>query len=260
MLTHTTLSGHMIKYSPTAAELAYLAKLTQLAGNPEVTWERMLVAAYSVENPILDPNFMPGQGSVTKAVFANQAYHVMSDLMFRKQVSLKKVDLEAVGAAHTVSVSDAAKELGIHESAVRQAIASHRLASWVKDGKHFMTPSAIKAFALTLNDSPKRASGPSPQVTIRMGNAPGQSFRVRHDGELLGKTKVQGRIVEGTLANWSKATLISGGDGDHRVFEIAPKKGASESLQFGDFFVKGEFQVVEKINNAVKAREKWAEK
>lgn len=142
---HTTVSGRCIEYSPTPKASSFLERLEKLAADPKVAEQQLIGLAYSQENPILDASFHPGRGMVTRAVLDDPAYEVMVDLLFRRRMAEDGVSAETLAARYSMTVAEAAEELGIHESAVRQAIAAKRLASWIKDGnRHYLDPRAVR--------------------------------------------------------------------------------------------------------------------
>jgi excisionase family DNA binding protein len=144
--THTTVSGHRVEYHPTPKVSSFLERLDALLTDPKVTEQQLIGVAYSPENPILDATFHPGRGMVTRAVLDDPAYEVMVDLLFRKRMAEDGISAEKLASRYSMTVAEAAANLGIHESAVRQAISAKRLASWIKEGgRHYVDPRALKA-------------------------------------------------------------------------------------------------------------------
>lgn len=154
---HRTVSGQTIDYSPSPKVVAFLRRLEDEVENPKTSEQALIGLAYSNENPILDHTMFPGRGSVTKDVLADPAYHVMTDLLFRKQIAEQDIDVDKLAARYSMTVGEAAEELGINESAVRLAISSKRIASWVKDGKHFLEPRAVQSLEVGTR-GPKKGS------------------------------------------------------------------------------------------------------
>jgi excisionase family DNA binding protein len=122
-----------------------LERLETLLTDPKVTEQQLIGLAYPPENPILDATFHPARGMVTRAVLDDPAYEVMVDLLFRRRMMEDGISAEKLASRYSMTVAEAAAELGIHESAVRQAISAKRLASWIKEGgRHYVDPRALK--------------------------------------------------------------------------------------------------------------------
>lgn len=156
--TYVTVSNHSIEYQPTPKVAAFLRRLEEAVSDPKVSERDMTGLAYSLENPILDHTMFPGRGAVTPAVLEDPAYHVMTDLLFRKHVVENDVDVAKIAAKYTMSPTAAAAELGITDSAVRQMIAARRIPAWRKDGKYFIDPRTLKTLDLRPR-GPKAGSG-----------------------------------------------------------------------------------------------------
>ena len=154
--THRTVNGHQIEYEATPKVAAFLRRIEAAIDDPAISEQSLIGLAYSTENPMMDHSMFPGRGAVTKETLADPAYRVMADLLFRKRVTERGIDLAKVEARYTMTPAEAAAELGVHESAIRQAISSLRLASWKRDGKHFLDPHAVRALQLTANAGTKR--------------------------------------------------------------------------------------------------------
>lgn len=256
MLQHTTISGHVIEYPEPEPKLeALLRQLRRMVDDPSMIENDMIEIAYSKDNPLLGSDLFPTRGAVTRETLANPAYYVMTDLLGRKRIAQDGIDVAKLASEYTLTVPEAAERLGIHESAVRLAIRSRRIPSWVKDGQYFLAPRSVDSFAVGTR-------GPQPQSRVRaepldvcIGNTEGQSLRMRYPGELR-ETGHTGHIVEGQIGRWRRVGVISGGDGKHRFFELEPADSENE-LKFGPFYVRGRFSIVKKVNAAKKAREAW---
>jgi excisionase family DNA binding protein len=255
MPTHMTLSGHEIEHDPPPrAVAAFLAKLRAMVADDAVHEQAMIGFAYGPDNPLLDHSLFAGRGAVTKETLADPLYHVTADLLARKHAAVRGIDVEAIAAQHTLSVAEAAERLGVHASAVRQAIASRRLPSWVKDGKYYLRPAAVDAFKIG-NRGPKPASAGEP-LKVRVGNHEGLSFRFKALGGLSKVQRPELNIVEAELLRWSRVAVIAGGQGKHRFFELVPSDEEHE-LRVGTFYVLGKLAIASKVNNPRAAREAW---
>lgn len=147
MERYTTLAGETVEYRrPEPALAAFLARVVDAAHDPGVTESAMIDLLYGPENPLLDTSIIPGRGVVTKAAFEHPVYRVLQDLLGRKRVQVGTLDLAASDARHTVSVTEAAERLGVHPSAVRQALQTGRLAGRKVGGTWLTTEEALASF------------------------------------------------------------------------------------------------------------------
>ena len=263
METYTTLLGEKILYAPPAPEVAaFLARVIDAANDPNVSESALIDLIYGPHNPILKQGVFPGHGMVTRETFANPIYHVMQDLLGRKRVQMGTLNIDAALDEHTVTVSEAAEMLGVHVSAVRQAIHAHRLAAVKRGGVWLISPRAIDSFHLSRRGpAPKRQDAqqsPAPVLLVRVGNAPGASFRLSVRGGVLRETGRQKHTVEGEIDQFESVAIRSGGDGKHRFFELRPAQDKQE-LMFQGFFVRGRFQIAHKENNPERALAAWRE-
>ncbi len=253
MPTHETLEGRTLTYELTSEQAAFLARVQQAVADPSVREDDLIALIYGPENPLLDHAMLPGRAMVTKAVFDNPLYHVLADYIGRKRVQTGSLDLEAAKALFTMTVTQAAEKLGVHVSAVHQAIQAWRLAAWKKDGQLFLNPENVEHFGETRRDVPRR--GPSPQLRLRTGSVDGVTFRVKHPGELEHPQSPERHVTEGTLTSWKKVgVLLGNSEGKFRFFELAPG-GEDNEVKHGHFYLRGRFTIERKINNPRQARE-----
>lgn len=263
MPIHLTLSNKEIEYELTPELAAFVDRVRTLAAAKRTTDADLVGLIYSKENPILDHSLFPERGAVTREVLDNPVYHVLCDLLARKRLELEGVDVEVLASRYTVTVSEAAEMLGIHPSAVRQAIDARRLASWKKDGKHFLNPDHFASFRLG-NGGPKKRAEPTigQTLVVRMGNVEGSSVRISALGSEVFGVRDVGHILRGDVApSWTKVFVIAthtrGAQKTVRYFELAPSHEAAE-LKIGDeFYVRGGFRIVRKTNNATEANAAW---
>jgi excisionase family DNA binding protein len=150
---HEAITGHSIEYPEPSGKLLALAKLIlKLEGlltDAKKTEEDLVALIYSGANPLLEPSPVGGSPLVTKETLARPEYRVLLDLLERKRIAVRKIDVTKIAAGYTLTVAQAAERLGIHESAVRQAIAAGRLASWIRDGRTMLHPKWVDLFAKT---------------------------------------------------------------------------------------------------------------
>lgn len=252
MERYTTIAGEVIEYETPGRDVAaFLARLVDAAHDPRVTESVMVDLIYGAENPLLRKDIIPGRGVVTKEVFADPVYHVMTDLLGVKRVQLGTLDPEAARDEYTITVTEAAERLGVHPSAVRQAIAAKRLDAVKRGHQHMIRPSALESFRIS-----RRGPLPRTALQARVGNDEGGSFRIRVARGALEETGREGHKVEGIVRSWTKAWVISGAKGRYRFFELRPADEDGE-VAWGPFFVRGRFSVVERENNTRRAQESW---
>jgi hypothetical protein len=256
MPTYTLLSGEVLEYpEPPPAVAAFLAELVIAANDPAVSVPQLIEAIYGLRNPIMDTAFVPGRAMVTKAVFANPVYHVMADLIGRKQVQIGQLDLAATADAYSVSVPDAARRLGITAASVRAAINARKLAAWRKNGQWWVRPESIASYKVGTRGR-KRAAAPA--VVARVGSEPGASLSLRVAGGQLVREREEGEQVVGRLpAGWTRAVVRTTGRAGARAFVIEPAAEPGE-IAHGGLYVRGPFKVVERINNPTAAKAAWA--
>lgn len=258
-MKYATMSGHEFEVEDERRDaVAFLERMQKMLEDPKVTENDMIALGYGSENPFLDHAMFPGRGAVTPRVFEDPAYHVMADLIARKRLAQDRVDPETLAAEYTITVPEAAARLGIHESAVRQAIASRKLASWVKDGRHFLHPRSLASYQLGTRGPKPTSTRPragSP-VSIRFGNAPGVSFRTKHDGIVAESQKVGQHATEMTVGAWHQIAVMSGAGPEARMLILEPADEENEITNAG-FFVRGKFRIAKRLNNLRIANEAW---
>lgn len=274
---HTTVSGHRVEYDPSSKVDAFLRRLERMVDDETVSEQDMIGVAYSGDNPILAHDVFPGRGAVTKAVLDDPTYAVMTDLLFRKRIAQESIDVEKLAARYSMTVPEAAEQLGVHESAVRQAIGAKRLASWMKDGRHYLEPKSLDSFevgtrgprgsvaqgaagprtkSVTHGTRGPRAKSGGP-LEIVMGHAKDLSLKVRSSEPVEPVERVEGNIVKGALEHWKRVVVMTTGvGGSKRAFVLEPAAEDNE-VTFGPFSVRGRFVVAEKANAAKKAEQIW---
>lgn len=262
---YTTILGEVIEYpTPSADVAAFVARATRAAHDPAVTETQLTELVYGRDNPILDQTIFPGRGAVTKAVMANPVYHVLLDLLDAKRIQTRALDPGAANAAFSMTVAEAAAELGISESAVRQAIAAKHLASTKRGNVHLIDPQSIATYrerVVRRGPTPKESATPeqsSPALRVRMGNSPGESlmFKAIGPNSRITTTRVAPRIVEGSVPSFTRAAIKFGGKTGQRMFVLEPSDDENE-FALGQFFIRGRYRVAEKINNSAEAAERW---
>jgi len=271
---HQSLTGHRIEYPDLEAPVEkFVCRVQAQLEDDTATEDDMIALIYGSENPILDHTLFPERGAVTREVLDNPVYHVLTDLLARKRFKERSYDTEKLAARYTLTVRDAAQQLGIAEGAVRQAIAARRIPSWIKGNRHYIDPKALETLEVGTR-------GPIPayvtplkyrvgydwgsQATMQLKTVKGvigvqpkkhgvSTFQVGFVGDDDKSTEANGDIER-----WRRVGVLIGSGGSLRFFVIEPSASAADpELRLGIFFVLGNYQVVEKINNAKLAREAW---
>ena len=150
MQTYTLMSGETITYpEPPPAVAAFLARVQSAAEDPAVDQDAMIRLIYSAENPLLDTTMLPGRAMVTKATLANPVYLIMVELLGVKRIRLNLLDPVAAAACYTVSVKEAAEQLGITPNAVRAAITARKIAAHLRNGEWYTRPESVAAYKVS---------------------------------------------------------------------------------------------------------------
>lgn len=260
---YTMLTGETIEYErPTEEVASFLARVRSAANNPHISESEMVDLIYGRENPILDQTLFPYRGAVTKEVFANPLYHVMLDLLDHKRVQVGSLDVEKAKAEYTLRVPEVAERLGIHQTAVRYAIKAKKLAAIKQGGTWLISPDSVESYKVSKRGpagKQLREENP-PTIEAKVGSAPGLSLRIMSDPPFVpeeqGECWIKGSAIKGTLRNFVKAFAIMGRKQQYRFFVLEPSDEENE-LALGPLYIRGQFSIVEKINNSRKATERW---
>ena len=247
---YTAISGEVIRYPTPSKEVAtFLARVIDAANKPRVTESELVDLVYGKENPILDQTILNHQGVVTRAAFNNPVFHVMTDLLSRKRVQVGTLDLEGHKARCTMTVTEAAKKLGVHPSAVRQAIYAKKLPAVKKGGMYYLDPRSVEQHHV-------KRPGPKSEtmLEVAVGSSPKGSFRLK--APTFGRRDKVAGYVQGDVSRFQRVAVIFGPKGSLRMFILEPGEDENE-VAFDKGYVRGRFDVVEKINNSRKASERW---
>jgi excisionase family DNA binding protein len=251
MITHELLDGNSISYEPPpAGELAaFLDRVRAAVDDPTITERALLDLVYGTENPLLDRVQFPGRAVVTLTAYENPIFLVMLDLVGRKGIASGTLDLEAAHARYTMTVAEAAAQLGVTPGAVRQAIGAGKLPSIKKHGVHLLDPETVGAYHVSRR-GPKPGGTP---LEVRCGSLKtGARLSVKAPRELAGRLKM-GDVVTGRAEGWRRIAVLMGNGDKARLFVLEPAASLNE-IVFEGFFVRGRFEIVEKDNNPTRAR------
>jgi hypothetical protein len=141
-----TLAGHVLTYPAPTGELAELMQWAELAvADPAITEPMMAERIYGAANPLLDHAMMPGRSMVTAETLRRPEWYVLQDMLARKDVATGRIVLEDVEARYTMPLVEAARSLGVHESALRQLVQRFRVPAWKKAGSWHFDPRTLRA-------------------------------------------------------------------------------------------------------------------
>jgi hypothetical protein len=279
---YSLVSGEVVEYpDQPAAVSAFLARVLAAVNDPAVSPAELLALVYGAENPILDTTTQPGRAIVTKAVFENPMFRVLADLVGRKQLLAAGQTPEQAVAAYTISVKDAAAQLGLTESSVRTAINNRKLSAVKRNGDWYIHPNSVASYKVSNRgrkkaaldpleadraevNAPAQAGGAAAKhgVTVFCGSAPGGSLAVRiANAELVVDHKKGNTVVGHFPPGWTRAAVRTTTSNGVRVFELEPAAAMDAELphevQHLGFMVAGEFKVVKKHNATKAAAEVW---
>lgn len=251
---HETISGQRIELEPTTAEAAFLARAQAIASDKKRSVDELVALVYGAENPILERRPQgSGRSEVTRATLEHPVYLVLCDLLDRKEAAAAGLTAAELAAPYTVTVAEAAAQLGISVDAVRKAIAARRLPAWVKGSQYYLDPETFEL----LGEVGKR--GPTPAkvapLRVRAGFNGSAKLEVKAPGEPIGSARA---VVEGTISRWRRVGVVTGAVGRLRFFELVPDD-QEEEITLGELFVRGRFKIARKENNAARARAAWEE-
>lgn len=255
---YTTIAGEVLEYPRPEPELArFLARLRTAVEDPGVSESAIVELIYGSENPLLDHTIFKGRGAVTREVFANPLYHVMTDLLDAKRVQVGTLNPERAAARYTMTVTDAAAELGISTSAVRQAIERGQLSSWKANPRmHLLDPETVRAYR---DHVVRRGPRAAPALSVRMGNKPGASFRVKApELEVVSEQKLEGggKMIDAVVPKFARVAIVFSGKSSNRMFVLEPSD-EGDAFEFNGFEVRGKYRVAEKINDPEEASKRF---
>lgn len=289
--SYRTVNGQTLEYEATPKVAAFLRRLEEGVDNPKVGEQELVGLAYSSENPFLEHTMFPGRGAVTKEVLANPAYHVMTDLLFRKRMAERKFDVSKLAAKYTVSIPEAAEQLNINENAVRKAIASGRLPSWVKeDGRQYIDPKSLETIEVGTR-GPKKGSYKAPEQgseprepgeerTIKLRDERLEDAVAHTNGEveaepldvIMGQEKdaglkvsveaedverIAGNRKHGCIRQWRRVAVMTKGiGGTRRVYVLIPGR-KENAITIGPFAVRGRFDIESRVTSPTRIDAAW---
>lgn len=113
-----------------------------------------------------------------------------------------------------------------------------------------------------------KKESPTPHsTTVRDGTGPRFMLHVRHDGVVEQLDQGHERDAHNARIDWTWSTvtkwsvmhvrMVLREKRSERVFTLQPSPSTHERVEFGEFYVEGEFEIVEKENNTKRARTLW---
>jgi excisionase family DNA binding protein len=255
MKIYETIAGIPIKYDPSPEVERFLAEVERLVSNPKLKERDVIAYAYGPENPLLVHDPAVGRNIVTQQVQDNPSYQVLGELLYRKRIEQSGKTPEEIAAHYTLTVAEAAEQLGVTPDAIRRQIRSHKIAAWKKGDEYFLSPRTLAT--LQIGSERGRASA-SAELHCVAGKGNKAYLFVKAPGhdEPIG-TKGNEDV---TIRKWRRIGVHTAGDGKSRFIEIEndpQARESPESFAFRDWRIEGPFKVVRKVNNAAEARKAW---
>jgi excisionase family DNA binding protein len=254
---HQLLDGDTLEYYGAPEVLEFVERVRKASEDASVPERALTELIWGLENPLLDTTVVPGKAYATRATYEHPAWDVLMDLESRKRIQVGTLDLDRAHSKYTLTVAEAAERLGMHESAVRQAIQARKLAAIKRNGQHFLDPKSVQAYRKG-NRGPKAGGNP---LFVQCGSMPGVTFQVKQ--ALWGKNNLKivrdglgARTRFDTPAGWKRIAVLTGkkDENSYRYFLLEPADKFQE-LAFEGFFVRGQFKVAERVNNSREAQD-----
>ncbi len=250
---HVSLAGHEIRYDDPKPDVErFLKRAQQVANNPKSKPDDLVTLIYGNENPILDHTLFPERGAVTREVLDNPIYHVLTDLLARKQAAAAGATPEKLKKRYTLTVAEAAEQAHVSPDAIRKAIKARRLPSWKEGGEYYLDPRTLVALA---PDVGKRGVITPGVLRYKSGYNPDLKafFRLKIPG---GEVPFDEVGNTGRVTTWERIAVLTGGFAGARYFELVPGEG-KQKLEFNHYFIEGNFDYAKKVNDSAAARKAW---
>jgi excisionase family DNA binding protein len=167
-LTYETITGLELEFEADRKLAAFVRRVERTAKSAEATEDDLIALVYSGDNPLLGRSAL-GAPIATQKTVAHPAYRVLCDLIEQKRLADRGISVSQLAKRYTITVADAAERLGVHESAVRQAIHAGRLSAWRKDQQYFLHPKWLEQFK---QSSAGEKRGPKPRSSSRSARVP----------------------------------------------------------------------------------------
>jgi excisionase family DNA binding protein len=257
-MQYTLLSGETVEFStPSGALGSFLKRVLAAAKDPAVTERELADLVHGPENPLLDAELVAGKTIATAEVYRDPMFHAMLDCIARKRIP-PGAGLASARTRYTMTVPEAAKQLGISESAVRQAIYSTRLRARKDGGTYYVDPNSVAGYRVSRRGPRRREAAvklpPGGVLEARTGQSPEASFRIKHPRDDAGGDDRAGGEWVGELgAGWHRIGVLGSARERSRFWEIEPADGESV-LHFEGFYLRGGFRIVETVGTSAKAR------
>jgi excisionase family DNA binding protein len=256
---YTLLSGETVDFTAPSGELgAFLRRVLAAARDPAVGEQELTELVFGPANPLLDKSVVPGKTVPTSEVYRDPVFHVMLDCIARKRMPPDAVVVSA-RERYTMTVPEAASQLGVSESAVRQAIYAGRLRARKEGGTYYLDPSSVGGYRVSRRGPRRRDKAQKPLpggvLEARIGAGSDASFRVKHSREEFEIEEKHGAQWTGAIpGGWNRIAVLGTAKDRARYWEIEPAEGESV-LHFEGFYLRGGFRIVETVSSNARARE-----
>jgi excisionase family DNA binding protein len=139
MEKHELLSGRTIEFDLGTKELAgFVASAREQLKDPKVKSPQFMALVLGPDNPLREKK--------KDALRRDPVYLLLLDLFDRKRLMEGKLNLDNTMARYTMTVKEAAAELGMAPSSVRRAISSNRLGAWRFKGGFRLSPEQVETY------------------------------------------------------------------------------------------------------------------
>lgn len=255
-MTWTTYDGRELTFALELEEMVFLERVRKAVLDENTSSADVLNLVFAHDNPFTVPD-EAGAARLSSDVMESPAGAMLRDLMFRKQLAEVGMEAEQVLAARfSIPTAEAAERAGVTVQAIVQAIKSELLAGSKIGGRWMVTPASLEAY-IAVRGGPAKTKGDL--VAVRMGNKPGVSVRIKHDGifEKLDKTEA---VLTGTLEDWTELAVITslkaknGGKDSQRFYRLVPGDTVNQ-VELEGFWVRGAFEFEEVIHDPAEARD-----
>jgi excisionase family DNA binding protein len=270
--TYTSMTGDQITYDsaerPEAA--AFIARVRIATYSPQVTVNQLVDLVYGIDNPILLQGQVAGRGMVTPEVMQDPLWYIMTDLLNRKLAEADILNAERFKLSYeehqkiakppaefSMTIAQAAEQLGLTPNAVRAAVKRDALEARKIGGRWLLNPSDVADYRPVRGRQHRRVIESTPLV-VTIGNMPGWSAAVEHDGEFRELRREGKRIVVGEITNWTKAMLrIKRNRKDHFFWVFTPDASSEKRrTRVGPFGYEGHVSCVV-IEDPIDIRRNW---
>lgn len=146
-MVYTTISGHRITFEEPSADLkGFLEAIIGDAHDVVIDEAYFIAEVFAADNPIMGEGIIPERPVITRETIRHPLYRVFLDLIDRKHIAQHGIDVNELAAGFSMSITEAAAELDLHVSTVRQLVTTFRLPSWYRGGAYWLRPETVRVY------------------------------------------------------------------------------------------------------------------